>query len=733
MAINNAINSKQTLDSSSSPIFTGLTLSSLATFSVPITDGSSNIITDPGFIYSNTVGPALSLISSTGNTFLGLHTSATSGVSSIQMDRQTTGGKSFINFETNGGAGDEWWIGLTNTGSHSFFILDQTNSSSPFSIAQGTGLIALSSLTASQAVVTNGSQQLASLGYGSTNTANTLVERDGSGNFSAGTITASLTGTATTATNANNIATTQVSNNATYYPLLAASSTNSNQAPDLASGLGYNPSTNILSTTGMNLSGLTASQAVVTDGSKNLASLAYTNSNTASTLVERDSSGNFSAGIITATLSGNATTATTATNATNVATLAASTNANFYLLYVASSTNGNQAPELNSNLNYNPATATLNLNGGGGINSNLSIGSSAASLIGTTKSLAFSSSLSAGNYINIGTNGRNIGIVQGGNHFISSGLDYDATASGYKYANGGTQAGCAIELGTSGGFSFRTAPSGSNGSAATVTTQVNISNTGVINVTGLTASNLVVTDPSNNLVSTNTLSNTILGNVTKVTQTILTSATSGTYTTPANVTHLIVEVWGSAGGGAGCSTTSVASGGGSGGGGGGYSRKLITSPLATYSYTIDGGGAGGAAGANPGVAGGTTTFGTSLISITGGAASLAGVASLNLIAGNYAAGGVASGGDININGGCGNPSFILASGASGSGSALGGSGGNSASGGNGAQGRRTQGNGNAGTQPSGGGGGGCVINGGASVSGGNGAPGMIVVTEYYVG
>lgn len=53
----------------------------------------------------------------------------------------------------------------------------------------------------------------------------------------------------------------------------------------------------------LNLSGLTASQAVVTDGSKNLASLAYTSNNTASTIVSRDSSGNFSAG----TVSGNAT------------------------------------------------------------------------------------------------------------------------------------------------------------------------------------------------------------------------------------------------------------------------------------------------------------------------------------------------------------------------------------------------------------------------------------------
>ena len=55
----------------------------------------------------------------------------------------------------------------------------------------------------------------------------------------------------------------------------------------------------------VNVDTLTASYAVVTDASKNLASLQYTNANTASTLVQRDASGNFSAGTITANLTGN--------------------------------------------------------------------------------------------------------------------------------------------------------------------------------------------------------------------------------------------------------------------------------------------------------------------------------------------------------------------------------------------------------------------------------------------
>lgn len=58
------------------------------------------------------------------------------------------------------------------------------------------------------------------------------------------------------------------------------------------------------------ISALSASQVVATDSGKALASVAYTNANTASAIVQRDSSGNFSAGTITAALTGNASTAT---------------------------------------------------------------------------------------------------------------------------------------------------------------------------------------------------------------------------------------------------------------------------------------------------------------------------------------------------------------------------------------------------------------------------------------
>jgi hypothetical protein len=162
-----------------------------------------------------------------------------------------------------------WGSGLYQAASgNEYAIVNLTNNTVPFYISYSTNQITLSSLTASQIVATDSSKRLVSLPYGSTNTASTLVQRDGSGNFSAGIITASLSGnatsstTATTATNANNGATVSVSTNASFFPLFAASSSNSNQPFNLGTGLSFNPSTNILTTTGLTLSGLTSGSVI---------------------------------------------------------------------------------------------------------------------------------------------------------------------------------------------------------------------------------------------------------------------------------------------------------------------------------------------------------------------------------------------------------------------------------------------------------------------------------------
>lgn len=129
----------------------------------------------------------------------------------------------------------------------------------------------------------------------SANTASAIVARDASGNFTAGTITAALSGNATTAT--------------TLQTARTINGTSFNGSADITVTAN---TTNTLSIgsylTGSNFNGSAATTWAVD----------ATSANTASKVVARDGSGNFSAGTITATLSGNASTATSATNASNI-------------------------------------------------------------------------------------------------------------------------------------------------------------------------------------------------------------------------------------------------------------------------------------------------------------------------------------------------------------------------------------------------------------------------------
>lgn len=121
-----------------------------------------------------------------------------------------------------------------------------------------------------------------------TNTANKVVVRDASGNFSAGTITATLIGNASTATTL--------------------------QTARAINGVSFNGSANITITAASpfgltNGSYLTGS---VYDGSGAVTfGVDATTANTGNKVVARDASGNFSASTITANLTGNASTATT--------------------------------------------------------------------------------------------------------------------------------------------------------------------------------------------------------------------------------------------------------------------------------------------------------------------------------------------------------------------------------------------------------------------------------------
>jgi hypothetical protein len=88
-----------------------------------------------------------------------------------------------------------------------------------------------------------------------------------------------------------------------------------------------------------------------------------TDANTANAIVARDASGNFTANIITAALSGNAstaTTATTATNATNAAITDTTTTAGTYYPVFSSTSTGNSTLRTDSTgLTYDPSTNTI--------------------------------------------------------------------------------------------------------------------------------------------------------------------------------------------------------------------------------------------------------------------------------------------------------------------------------------------------------------------------------------
>jgi len=258
------------------------------------------------------------------------------------------------------------------------------------------------------------------------NTINAIVARDASGNFSAGTITASLSGNATTATTATNVtATANNSTDETVYLTFVDGATGS-QGIETDTGLTYNPSTGLITSTAFsgNLTGnvtgnastataLASSQnfsisgditaaavgfdgtgavtlsAAITSGSivnddinasaaiadtklatistagkvSNSATTA-TNANTINTIVARDGSGNFSAGTITATLSGNATTATNATNSTNVAITNDTTTNSTHYVHFGDATSGNDGVKVsNSKLTFNPSSGVLSVNG----------------------------------------------------------------------------------------------------------------------------------------------------------------------------------------------------------------------------------------------------------------------------------------------------------------------------------------------------------------------------------
>jgi len=208
------------------------------------------------------------------------------------------------------------------------------------------------------------------------NTASTVVNRDASGNFAAGTITAALTGNASTATTlqtARNIAVAgAVSGTVAFNGSADVSITTTFVDADITalagmSGTGYVVRTAANTYAQRTLavtanSGVTLTNADGVSGNTTI-NVASTASNSANNLVLRDGSGNFAAGTITATLTGNVTGDLTgnADTATQVKTIQGSGNASYYPTFV-NSDNGSATAETvytDAGITYNPSTNTL--------------------------------------------------------------------------------------------------------------------------------------------------------------------------------------------------------------------------------------------------------------------------------------------------------------------------------------------------------------------------------------
>jgi hypothetical protein len=215
----------------------------------------------------------------------------------------------------------------------------------------GTGLSGSSSSEGGTFTVTSNATAL--------NTASTIVARDGSGNFAAGTVTAALSGNSTTATalaTGRTIGMTGdvVWTSASFDGSGNVTGTATIQANSVA--LGTDTTGNYVAVGAVSGTGLSGSSS--SEGGTFTVTSNATNANTASAIVARDGSGNFAAGTITAALTGNASTATTLQTARTIGGVSFNGAANINLPGV--NTGGNQNTSGSSaSCTGNAATATV--------------------------------------------------------------------------------------------------------------------------------------------------------------------------------------------------------------------------------------------------------------------------------------------------------------------------------------------------------------------------------------
>ena len=354
----------------------------------------------------------------------------------------------------------------------------------------------------------------------SANTANKVVKRDGSGNFSAGTITATLSGNATSATSATNAAkiNIQTTGSSGNYRLVFKGAQNETAGyhdlyQDNGGHLYYNPATNTLTSstfygalTGNASTATYATSAGSITNQANSATITSTSGNTGNQIVSRNGNGDFSARIITASLSGNATTATTANNALGCSGNSATATKIFVNQYNGSTTmrllgshdginsagNVYSTPQVYVNMSSNAVYATT------------FIGAFTGNVSGTSSS-------TTGNAASV-TNG----VYTVGNQTIGGTKTFSSTISGSINGSSGSCTGNAASANTAAAC---TGNSASASTSAQVT--INYNNNAAANYQMLWGSGNqvygtagVVVNPNTNTITAATFSGSLSGNAT---------------------------------------------------------------------------------------------------------------------------------------------------------------------------------------------------------------------------